>query len=517
LDECDTDKNGTIELDEWLEYMSRKQIEEKGEYVPEAIVDDRVAADGSRELLIKWKGYSEDENTWEPADHFEAEDLKSYDEEKAGKGKVDTEDDKDEKEKPEKKKKTKAEKKKPAKSPKKKKPGKPKEEKKTLPGAEKKKLVRSHSIIDFYNQNAGLQTVSGAELDEHFNPKGSEFDLGKDAAFTAFKILIGNFFQIKTEVDKQNMKDVKLEQPIGALKSKGFQVEIVDTESEFLKKLAEETDVAWIISAEKIIDQEPGIEEKFVETVVEFHNGGGGLFIWAENDPFTYHANLILDKLIQLKVSGSTPGTKTLTLGDAKTPGHFGGHLITTGLQHLYEGDSISYFADSKLIPDKLEYLATSSDNQGSLFANNPTLFDKHAGRFVIDTGFTKLFMNWDSAGTARYVKNANVWLLGLDHRIASDAPLRGKAKKKEGEEEWVWQYKHGGWHNYDEEANKMVEAIYQSWVSDPSVDIRTVKSGHWNYMIDFNTMKQTNIEHEAHTSRDLRRIKASESTSRYT
>jgi hypothetical protein len=104
LDECDTDKNGTIELDEWLEYMSRKQIEEKGEYVPEAIVDDRVAADGSRELLIKWKGYSEDENTWEPADHFEAEDLKSYDEEKAGKGKVDTEDDKDEKEKPEKKK-----------------------------------------------------------------------------------------------------------------------------------------------------------------------------------------------------------------------------------------------------------------------------------------------------------------------------------------------------------------------------------------------------------------------------
>jgi len=275
--------------------------------------------------------------------------------------------------------------------------------------------------------------------------------------------------------------------------------------------------VAWILSAEKIIDtSDPKIEEKFVETVKEFHEGGGGLFIWAENDPFYYHANLILAKLFGVKLTGSTPGTKNLTLGDSKTNGHFGAHLITTGLQHLYEGDSISYIADSKSIPDKIEILATSSDGEASLFASNPALFEKNAGRIALDTGFTKLFMHWDSAGTARYVKNACVWLLGLDHRIASDAPLRGKAKKKEGEEAHVWEYKHGGWHTYDQEASKMVEAIYQSWVSDPSVDIRTVKSGHWNYMIDFNTMKQTNIEHEDHTARDIRRVKASESTSRY-
>jgi len=224
-----------------------------------------------------------------------------------------------------------------------------------------------------------------------------------------------------------------------------------------------------------------------------------------------------LEQLLKVRVSGSTPGTKTLTLGDSKTSGHFGGHLITTGLQHLYEGDSISYFVDSKSLPDKLEILATSSDGHGSLFASNPQLFDKHAGRIAIDTGFTKLFMHWDTAGTARYVKNANVWLLGLDHRIASDAPLRGKVQRKEEDEKYLWQYQHGGWHDYDEEANKMVEAIYQSWLKDPGVDIRTVKSGHWNYMIDFNTMKQTNIEHENHTERGIRRVASTESTSRYT
>jgi len=94
LDECDTDKNGTIELSEWLEYMKRRVGEEHGEYVPEDILDDRVAADGSKEFLIKWKGYDKPEdNTWEPAANFEDEDIKWYEAEKAkGKQDVDTKD-----------------------------------------------------------------------------------------------------------------------------------------------------------------------------------------------------------------------------------------------------------------------------------------------------------------------------------------------------------------------------------------------------------------------------------------
>jgi len=52
-------------------------------------------------------------------------------------------------------------------------------------------------------------------------------------------------------------------------------------------------------------------------------------------------------------------------------------------------------------------------------------------GRTVIDFDASKLRTNWDAAGSVRYVKNASVWLLGLDHRIASDLPLRGKKKKR--------------------------------------------------------------------------------------
>jgi len=382
---------------------------------------------------------------------------------------------------------------------------------------EKKALARNKSIIDFYNQNAGLQTISGVELDEHKNPKGSEFDLGRDDAFTQFKVLIGKFFQIKTDIDKQNMKDHALEQPKAALKAKGFQVEIVDNEKEFLEKLVE-ADVAWILSAHEFITKDTDVQAKFLDTVVEYHNSGGGLFIWAENDPFYFHANLILQKLLNVKVSGNDPAKLDLTLGDSSTKGHFGGHLVTTGLNHLFEGDSVSFIEDTKSITDKLEIIATSSGGHPVLFAGNTATFDKHAGRIFVDCGFTKLFMHWDTAGTARYVKNACVWLLGLDHRIASDAPLRGKVVKKQTDE-WIWQYNHGNsWHNYDSEAAKVVEAIYLGYIQDPGVDIRSVKSGDWSYMLDFGKMTQTNVEHHNHTTRNIRRLRAdaSENSAHY-
>jgi len=289
----------------------------------------------------------------------------------------------------------------------------------------------------------------------------------------------------------------------------------VESEKEFLEKLPQ-ADVAWILSAHEFIDKD--IEEaKFVETVMEYHTGGGGLFIWAENDPFYFHANLLLQKLFNVKVSGNDPAKLTLTLGNSSTPGHFGGHHVTTGLQHLFEGDSVSFIEDTKSLSNKLEIIATSSGGHPVLFAGNTNEF-KQAGRIFVDCGFTKLFMHWDTAGTARYVKNACVWLLGLDHRIASDAPLRGKVLKK-SQDEYVWQYKHGAlWHTYDAEASKMVEAIYQTFVTDPNTDIRSVKSGDWSYMVDFNNMTQQNIEHQNHTVRNIRRIRADapENTARF-
>jgi uncharacterized protein YegL len=39
-------------------------------------------------------------------------------------------------------------------------------------------------------------------------------------------------------------------------------------------------------------------------------------------------------------------------------------------------------------------------------------------GRLVVDTAYTKLWLEWKNDGVARYVCNATVWLLGLEYRI---------------------------------------------------------------------------------------------------
>jgi len=68
------------------------------------------------------------------------------------------------------------------------------------------------------------------------------------------------------------------------------------------------------------------------------------------------------------------------------------------------------------------------------------------------------------------------------------------------------WQYQHGGWQPYAQQASDVVEAAYQDWLANPNVDVRAIRSGAWEYEVDFNAMTQTNIQHEAHTQRSIRR-----------
>lgn len=79
----------------------------------------------------------------------------------------------------------------------------------------------------------------------------------------------------------------------------------------------------------------------------------------------------------------------------------------------------------------------------------------------------------------------------------------------REGLSTHKWQYKNdaGKWADYDKAASEEVEKAYANWTVNPHVDVRSVHSGDWDYMIDFNLLTQTNIRHAAHKVRSIQRV----------
>jgi len=76
----------------------------------------------------------------------------------------------------------------------------------------------------------------------------------------------------------------------------------------------------------------------------------------------------------------------------------------------------------------------------------------------------------------------------------------------------WQFSTRNFGWRDYDGQGSDVVEEVYQNYLANRGdTDVRAVKSGEWEYMVDFLGMKQMNIQHGQHTTRDIRRIPVSE------
>ena len=260
-----------------------------------------------------------------------------------------------------------------------------------------------------YNEVAGRSNIPEAVgFDRYGNPTGREYDLGRDGAFMGFHILIAQFYS-----DSQ-FNDTAMQLPIVELNAKGFQVKHVKTESECITELASNRyQVAWIISTNHI--QNP----KFTAALTAFYSAGGGIFLFADNTPYICHASEFLQAKFGITVDGNYYGGQTMTFKENshQHSGHFGQHEIFTGITNLFEGITICHPVYSTTASrTAFVTLATASDGSSSIAVHDPPPTSRD-GRICLDCGFTKLYINWDSAGTARYIINASCWLLGIERR----------------------------------------------------------------------------------------------------
>ncbi|CAF1409856.1 unnamed protein product, partial [Adineta ricciae] len=264
--------------------------------------------------------------------------------------------------------------------------------------------------LQAYNDVKGKSDITDAlAYDCHWNPVGREYDLGRDGAFMGFSILIGQLYSGIPHTD--------MHRSIDALKVKGFHVKHVTTEDECIKELdSNQYQVVWIISDTKIGNRD------IISSLTTFQSNGGAIFLFADNTPYVSHANEFLGKTFGVTVEGDYHGATTLTYAENghQQKGHFGQHEIFTGVKNLYEGVTICHPVYSSEGSRKTFVpIATASDGNTCIAVYDPPASStSNEGRICLDCGFTKLYCNWDAAGTARYIVNASCWLLRIENRF---------------------------------------------------------------------------------------------------
>ena len=245
-----------------------------------------------------------------------------------------------------------------------------------------------------YSNWAGVSRIPTETVDKFGNAMGDEFDLVKDGSFDNEKIYVLNLCA----------GEVKLAKPKKALRRKGFHlIEAVHTpDAKTLKSILKDTSQFWLIS-----DRVNPLEHAVVSVIQDYFEEGHGLYLWGDNDPYFIQANQITQQLFGTTMSGNSPGGQVVSLCEGqKRIGVIQNHLISTGIVNIFEGITIAEVHTNR----PLEPLIYGSN--GKVLA---AYYDQDGKRAIIDGGFTRLYHNWNSAGTDRYIVNAAVWLVNME------------------------------------------------------------------------------------------------------
>jgi hypothetical protein len=233
--------------------------------------------------------------------------------------------------------------------------------------------------------------------DKYGNAAGSQFDLAVDGAFKGQTVVVLQFY---------TGENFDFEKPRSALEQKGFSVYRWSNGAPTPQQLGDALKKAnqlWIISGSQRY-----LNAKHLRVIKRFFKAGHGVYIWGDNQPYYADANFVAKGLLGVTMHGNLHGNKVVNLQEKKRKaGLLPNHLLSTGLQYIYEGITIATIRDLQGVLKPLIY--GSANNLVTGF------YDKGGKRLILDGGFTRLYINWDTAGTGRYVKNAAAWLANAE------------------------------------------------------------------------------------------------------
>jgi len=249
------------------------------------------------------------------------------------------------------------------------------------------------------NKSGQLSRVK-VEADQHGNAQGNQYDLAVDGAFEGETVAVLHLY---------TGEGFDFSLPKAALKEKGFSVyrwiDNPPTPKELEEKLKKACQL-WIISSNV-----QKLNEEHLKVIKKFFDSGKGVYIWGDNDPYYADANYVAEYLFDVKMLGNLPGDVVVGLNNqGKNVGLMPKHLITTGLEYVYEGITIATIQKTSLLKPLIY------GHEGNLVA---AFFDQDGKRAILDGGFTRLYYSWDHAGTGRYVKNAAAWLVNYERFAA--------------------------------------------------------------------------------------------------
>lgn len=259
-----------------------------------------------------------------------------------------------------------------------------------------KRLSKNNDKTKIYSEYIGQNKIFGAQKDNFGNAQGNQYDLARDSAFKDVQIAVLQLF---------TGEGFNFTYPTSALQEKGFNVvfwqNMPPPVAEFEKVLKKSSQLWLISSSQKILDNQ------YIDIIINFYNEGHGLYLWGDNEPYYIDANLITERLFDVSMKGNVFGDNVVSIQTSPNScGFIANHPITTGLEYLYEGVTIATIEpNSALTP----LLYGSANNLVAAF------YDKNGRRAIIDGGFTKLYIKWNTAGTGRYIKNAASWLVNYE------------------------------------------------------------------------------------------------------